>query len=817
MEGNGNLERLFRLSIALGTTLDLSYETSAFMDWLVKEVGPASAALFIADEAKRELQLVQARGFEMPSDARLPLGLDLWRWLGERGVSVPDEGDPRRYAVPILIEKQLFGTLCVISKLPVGESIFEEQKLVETAAGYLSTVLRNIWRYRMVEQQVAERTAALEGASKNLQDEIAERKRAEEALAWEQYLLHTLLDNIPDHVYFKDTESRFVRISRALAHWFGLSDPAQALGKTDFDFFTEEHARQAYEDEQRIIRTGRPLVGMEEKETWPDGRETWVSTTKVPLRDREGNIIGTFGISRNITEHKRMEEALAEERNLLRTLIDSMPDLICVKDDEGRFIIANIAAARLMGAKTPDEVLGKTDFDFYPRELAERCRADEQEVIRSGRPLIDREELLIDRTTGRERWLLITKVPLRDSEGKIVGIVGIGRDITDRKRLEEQFLQSQKMEAIGRLAGGIAHDFNNLLTAILGYAQLVLEGLEADSPLRGDVEEIKKAGERTSSLTRQLLAFSRKQILQPQVLNLNELILGMEKMVKHLIGEDIEFIISLDPELGRTKADPGQIGQVIMNLIVNARDAMPRGGKLTIETSNVYLDEEYARGHVGTRPGHYVMISVSDTGVGMSDEVKSHIFEPFFTTKERGKGTGLGLSTVYGIVKQHGGNIWVYSELGRGTTFKVYFPRVEGTVELSKRGEAPIESLRGMETVLLVEDEDVVRELARRSLLHYGYTVLEARRPEEALQICEQHEGSIHLLVTDVVMPGMSGRELAERLASLRPETKVLYMSGYADNVIVHYGVLDLGAPFLQKPFAPEALARKVREVLDRT
>jgi CheY-like chemotaxis protein len=372
------------------------------------------------------------------------------------------------------------------------------------------------------------------------------------------------------------------------------------------------------------------------------------------------------------------------------------------------------------------------------------------------------------------------------------------------------------MEAIGRLTGGIAHDFNNLLTAIIGYSDLLLSRLSHNDPSRQDIEEVKKAGERAASLTRQLLAYSRKQVLQAKVLDLNHIVGDMDKMVRRVVGEDIKLMTVLGAELGCVKADPGQIEQVLLNLVVNARDAMPQGGKLTIETKNVELDESYARKHVAVVPGHYVMLAVSDGGCGMDAETQSHIFEPFFTTKEQGKGTGLGLSTVYGIVKQSGGNIWVYSEPDQGTVFKIYLPRVTETVESSEPSfNSPTEQLSGTQTVLVVEDETLVRNLVRNILQSKGYTVLEAKHGEEALRNAIDHEGPIHVMVTDVVLPQMSGRQLAERMATLRPGMRVLYMSGYADNAIVHHGVLDPGTAFIQKPFTAEGLSRKVREVLD--
>ena len=381
---------------------------------------------------------------------------------------------------------------------------------------------------------------------------------------------------------------------------------------------------------------------------------------------------------------------------------------------------------------------------------------------------------------------------------------------------EEQLRQAQKMEAVGRLAGGVAHDFNNLLMVMRGYGELLLNRLDANDPLRRNAEEIQEAAKRATALTQQLLAFSRKQVLQPKVLELNAVVTEVEKMLRRLIGEDIELAATLDLALGRVKADPGQIEQIILNPAVNARDAMPQGGRLTLKTSNVTLDQAYARQHRGARPGPHVLLAVSDTGVGMDAETQSHIFEPFFTTKDAGKGTGLGLSTVYGIVKQSGGTIWVESAPGRGTTFEIYLPLVEKVAAGGELHPAlPAPPPGGTETILVVEDEMSVRRLAAEFLGSNGHTVLEAQDGGEALQVCEEHRGPIHLLITDVVMPGMSGRELAVRLAGRRPEMKVIYMSGYTDDAIVQHGVLEEGIPFLQKPFSLDALARIVREGLE--
>jgi signal transduction histidine kinase len=416
---------------------------------------------------------------------------------------------------------------------------------------------------------------------------------------------------------------------------------------------------------------------------------------------------------------------------------------------------------------------------------------------------------------GGKRTVSWNSVNRSNEGGEVIEIIGIGADVSERRELEDQLRQSQKLEAVGQLAGVVAHDFNNMLTVITGYGDLLLRGLGQADPMRLKVEEIKKAGERASSLTRQLLAFSRKQVLQPKVLQLNSVVADVDKMLRRLIGEDIGLVAVPGPSLGRIKADPGQIEQVILNLAVNARDAMPRGGKLTIETQNVYLGDEYAAQHIAVPPGPYVMLAVSDTGTGMDEKTKARIFEPFFTTKEVGKGTGLGLSTVYGIVKQSGGSIWVYSEMGKGTTFKIYLPRADGVVESDETRSVPAELPQGHETVLLAEDEEQVRRMTRTILEMNGYRVLEASSGNEALAIYKQHEGPIDLAITDVVMPQMSGRELAQSLEALRPGIKVLYVSGYTDDAIVRHGLLDEGIAFIQKPFTPEAFSRKVREVLD--
>ena len=499
----------------------------------------------------------------------------------------------------------------------------------------------------------------------------------------------------------------------------------------------------------------------------------------------------------------------SEER--YRDLVENAHDMIYSHDLEGNYTSMNKAGEVITGYTVEEALqlnLSQTVAPEYlarAREMLNRKLAGERVTV---------QEMEIIAKDGRRITVEVnTKLVYHD--GVPIGVQGIARDVTERKQLEDQLRQSQKMEAIGRLAGGVAHDFNNLLTAINGYSALALQRLNDSSPIKPYLEEVRKAGEHATNLTRQLLAFGRKQILQPLALDLNTVVSDMNKMLRRLIGEDIEFSASLARDLKRIKADPGQIEQVLVNLVVNARDAMPQGGKLTIETANVTLDEGYAVRHVGVQPGNYVMLAVSDTGTGMSEETKARIFEPFFTTKEKGKGTGLGLSTVYGILQQSGASIWVYSEPNRGTSFKVYLPELEPTTENCQTEATEDKVPGGSETILLVEDEESVRGLAQKVLEQAGYNVLSATGGDEAVRLCSDQQRSIDLLLTDVVMPETSGKEVAERLNQIVPGINVLFMSGYTDEVIVHHGVLDSNVEFIQKPFTPMALWKKVREVLD--
>jgi two-component system, cell cycle sensor histidine kinase and response regulator CckA len=524
---------------------------------------------------------------------------------------------------------------------------------------------------------------------------------------------------------------------------------------------------------------------------------------------------GTACVCRDLSLRHQAEKAREEAETKYRMLVEHVNAIAYIAEIgiNGQWFYVSPQVETILGY-TPDEWLS------ISHNWASLLHADDvatvmaaEEASKSGLPF--QAEFRIKRKDGREVWLNDTAVVVQGSDAHPV-MEGIMVDITDRKHLETQLQQSRKMEAVGRLAGGIAHDFNNLLTIITGYTDLALSRPAIPLELRGDIERIENAAARAAALVRQLLAFSRKQVLQPKILDLNSIVVNLDKLLRRLMDDNIEMTTSVSQNVGKVKADPAQIEQVLMNLVVNARDAMPQGGHIVIETANVDLDSTYADGHATVKPGRYVMLAVSDTGVGMDRETVAHIFEPFYTTKESGRGTGLGLSTVYGIVKQSGGYVWVYSEVGEGSSFKVYLPRVEESVDDTAPLPIQPDSQRGSETILLVEDEEAVRDLIQTVLNDQGYNVIPSRDTQHALQIAETFAQEIHLLLTDVVMPGMSGRELAARISARRRGIRVLFMSGYTDNVITSGGVLEKGITFLQKPFSPGQLAQKVRDVLTR-
>ena len=588
---------------------------------------------------------------------------------------------------------------------------------------------------------------------------------------------------------------------------------ARALSSGDYDLILCDYRLPGWNggDVLAMVRdSGRelPVVLV----TGTLGEETAVEMIKLGavdfvLKHRLSRL--PVAIERALREKQMREERKrAEERlHLFGRILESSTEAIAILTPEGYFNEQNAAHRALteysieeLRGHTPDLLVGEAGFqEHWQAVLAGSIKAQESRIRTK---------------SGREKEVELSVFSITGDAGQVLCFVAIVRDISERRRLQVQLQQAAKMEAVGRLAGGVAHDFNNLLNVIIGYSELMLERRDSGDFLERGAREIHKAADRAAGLTRQLLAFSRQQVLEPKVLDLHEIIAEMKDLLLRMLGEDVELVVMPAEDLGRVRADPGQIGQVLMNLAANSRDAMPQGGRFIVETATVVIDETFSAQHADMPPGSYVVLSVSDTGSGMSSETRSHIFEPFFTTKEKGKGTGLGLATVYGIVKQSGGYIWVYSEPDLGATFKLYLPRLDAQPERLPPPAAPAANCQGSETLLVVEDEDGVRLLVRDYLRMKGYTVLEAGHGEEALRIAGEHSGEISLMITDVIMPGMNGRQLAERMATLRPAMKVLYMSGYAETAVYRKGVLEPGCPFLQKPFGPPDLGRKVRDVL---
>jgi two-component system, cell cycle sensor histidine kinase and response regulator CckA len=621
-------------------------------------------------------------------------------------------------------------------------------------------------------------------------------------------LLQGITEGTTDAIFVKDLQGRYLMINSAGARFLGRS-MEEVLGKSDVELFVPEVGRTIMERDRKVVQGGETKT-YEEFGTAAGVTRLYLST-KGPFRDPGGQVLGLLGICRDITDRKRAEEEIRQSQQKLRMHIDHTP-LAVVEWDFGHRVVAwNPSAERIFGY-TREEALGQHASFIIPQQFREHMdQVWRESLTEKGGTRSTNDNVTKSGRTISCEWY---NTPLIDDSGRVLGVASLVQDVTERVALEDRLRQSQKMEAVGRLAGGVAHDFNNLLTVILGYTQILSDGLPAGR-LSDSASQIKAAAERAAGITRQLLAFSRKQVLSPRIIDLNDIMLNLDSLLRRLIGEDIEVLTVAATDLGSVKADPGQIEQVIMNLALNARDAMPNGGKLTIETANAELDDAYVRDHHPVQPGNYVMLAVSDTGQGMSPEVQARIFEPFFTTKEVGKGTGLGLATVYGIIKQSGGYIWVYSEPGRGTTFKIYIPRVEQPAQTSGADKRAGNVQRGTETILLVEDDPQLRQLSSSVLVHCGYKVLLASSPEEGLAVTKDNLSDIKLLVTDVVMPRMNGRQLAEQILQIAPEVRVLYISGYTNNAIVHYGVLDAGLWFLPKPFTLSALVAKVREVLD--
>jgi len=643
--------------------------------------------------------------------------------------------------------------------------------------------------------------------------DITERKQTEEALQRRQTELQVLFDLTPAMIFFKDTKNGILRVNKRFAETVGK--PVADIEGKPYPEIHSEDAAKYYVDDLEVIQSGVPKLGIIETIRDREGKEIWVQTDKVPVCDKAGSVIGIVAMCQDITHRKKAEETL----RLLNSAVLQSRESILITDAEldlpgPRVVFVNPAFTKMTGY-SQEEAIGKT-----PRIL-QGPRTDKTVLSRLRKNLEQGEtfegEAINYRKDGKEFDLEWQIAPIRDVAGTITHFLSIQRDITARKRFEAQLFQSQKMETVGKLAGGVAHEFNSILTAIIGQSELMLDDLPAGSPLRKSAAEIRKAASRAATLTRQLLAYGRKQFLKPETLDLNRVMASMDGMFHHLMGGDVDMQIIPARGLQAVKADAGQIEQVIMNMAINARDAMPNGGKLTLETANVTFDQESVGRYPELQEGDYVMLAITDTGRGMSAEVKARVFEPFFSTKEVGQGTGLGLSTCYGIIKQSGGHISVYSELARGATFKIYLPQVdqETKIRLQRRDSPALPC--GTETILLVEDDPALREMAATLLRRLGYNVLAAANGIEALSLKQQRDiGHVDLLFTDVVMPHMSGKELAERVKALYPHTKILFTSAYTENSIIHQGVLNKGMALLQKPFTPSALAHKLRELLDQ-
>ena len=622
-------------------------------------------------------------------------------------------------------------------------------------------------------------------------------------------LLQGITEGTTDAVFVKDLRGRYLMINSAGARFLGRS-VEEIVGKDDTEFFSPESGRQIIERDRTALRSGQTST-YEEVGVSAGVARTYL-TTKGPFRDATGRIIGVLGICRDISDRKRAEEEIHKSEQRLRVHVEHTPLAVIEWDLDFRVVAWNAAAERLFGFSR-EKAMGQHGSFIVPPAFRQHVDQVWQGLLaQKGGVRSTNDNLTKAGRTISCEWY---NTPLVDESGRAFGVASLVQDVTDRVTLEERLRHSQKMEAIGRLAGGVAHDFNNILTVIMGYSHILTNGVPPASKLMDATVQIRTAAERAEVTTRQLLAFSRKSMLSPRVIDLNNIMMNLDTMLRRLIGDDVEIVTVPGHDLGAVKADPGQIDQVIMNLAVNARDAMPNGGTLTLETGNAELDDAYAREHPPTEPGRYVMLAVSDTGIGMTADTQAHIFEPYFTTKEVGKGTGLGLSTVYGIVKMSGGYIWVYSEPDRGTTFKIYFPRVDQIAEEVRAERRPEGMQRGGETILLVEDNEQVRQLTSEVLADSGYSVLLAASPEEALVLCRGNHPDIQLLVTDVILPGMNGPQLAAQVKQISPHTRVLFVSGYTSNAIVHYGVLDPGLWFLAKPFSLSELVAKVRQVLD--
>lgn len=715
----------------------------------------------------------------------------------ELALSLGAEGFIRKPSDP----NEFLSALRQILSTHMRGSLVRRQPEVEEQAFYR---LYNEALIRKLEDKMIQ----VQEENRALVAEIARRTQIEEELRRAQQYWESIFQAIGQPAFILDNQHRILRANLAAQIVTGIAE-REMIGRFCFEVLHNAESPPYACPLEATLLSG--TVAGQEAEMAMLGRTFLVSCAPIAV---PGSTSERFiHIATDITELRDAQEALRASEEKLRSLFDSLADGVIVTDLDGQIVEVNDAVLRILGLEAKGEILEENILTFFAEKDRERVRGSLSQVSKFASPLGG--EFTGLRRNGSEFPAEFGVSLLRDSDGKPAGYVAIVKDISVRKRLEQQLLQAQKMEVVGRLAGGIAHDFNNILTAISGYGSFVLEALPPGSAARADAEQMLRSVSKAADLTRQLLMFSRRAVVAPRVIDLNELIMDISKMLRRLIGEHIELVTLPGPNLGLVRADPGQIEQIIVNLAVNARDAMPNGGTLTLETANIVLDEAYAETHLDAKPGSYVMLSISDTGIGMTEEVKAHLFEPFFTTKEPGKGTGLGLATVYGIVKQHGGSIYVYSEPQKGTVFKIYFPRVD-----EPREELPLRDEEGylpggVETILLAEDEPLVRQVMVRTLRQLGYTVLEAGTGEEALRIARSRAASIHLLITDLIMPQMGGRELAATLLRENPSLRVLYISGYTDDTVMRSGIMDEAVNFLQKPFTSASLARKVRAVLD--
>lgn len=642
--------------------------------------------------------------------------------------------------------------------------------------------------------------------------DVSEQRHAEEQTQQAWRFNQSVLDTLPVQIAVLDADGSIVAVNRAWTEFAAENQGAPMQTGVGANYLQAceqasgpgaKEARAAAAGIRAVLEGAATQFALEYPCHAPT-EERWFMLQALPLDHPSGRVVT---VHQNITDRKRAERASSE----LAAIVESAEDAIIGTSLNGVVTSWNGGAERLSGYSAAT-MIGQPLARLFHSESADEMRVNLERARAGAR--MPAFETVWQRKDASTVQVLVSVSPVLDPKGQVTGVAAIGRDISQVKRLEQQYQQAQKMEAIGRLAGGVAHDFNNLLTVINGYSQVLLGLLNHQPKAVEMIQEIHQAGERAAGLTQQLLAYSRKQMLQPKVLDINGAVADAQKMLARMIGEDVELTLTLADDVHQVKADPGQLGQVLLNLCVNARDAMPTGGKITIETRNVDFSEIEIADVLDVRPGQYVLLAVSDTGVGMDTETQTHLFEPFFTTKGLGAGTGLGLATVYGIIKQSGGYIKVYSELGHGTTFKIYFPAIE---EETEGGTAPATATPGgTETILLVEDEEAVRALARLMLQISGYHVLVAASGFEALQVAAAHRGQIDLLVTDVVMPGMSGRQVAEALRRSNPSLQVLFMSGYTDDAVVRHGVLEAETAFLQKPFTMHDLTCKIREVLDQ-